>query len=271
MLKPCFLLMIALYQRFLSPIKGYHCAHHRLHKGDTCSNAIKKIVIDNELTKVPSLARKRFEECKQASITLKGLANSQRIDLSCDLPCAGSDSCTGDSLFSGCGKDNDACTLPCDICFDLNLGNRRTRRIIYGIFFIACFSLVFYHGSRITKIELTPIANAQSTGILERLSKRESPSLRVVLLDGSQEIKSSIVETEGLTINAPILLDFGRAISLSRMSEMRIQDARFKAALDLPVVSQELDKVSSPKRSGAGQKYRYQFKARWALLNWVSL
>ncbi len=220
---------------------------------------------------MPSLARKRFEECKQASITLKGLANSQRIDLSCDLPCAGSDSCAGDSLFSDCGKNSDACTLPCDACFDLNLGNRRTRRIIYGIFFIACFTLVFYYGSRITQVELTPIANAQSTSIIERLSKRESPSLRVVLLDGSQEIKSSIVETEGLTSNSPILLDFGRAISLPRMREMRIQDARFKAALDLLVLSQELDKVSSPKRSGAGQKYRYQFKTRWAFLNWVSL
>lgn len=271
MLKRSFLFMIALYQRFLSPIKGYHCAHHRLHNGDTCSNAIKKIVIENELTNVPSLARKRFEECKQASATLRRLANSQRADISCDVPCSGPDSCGGDSLNSSCGKDREACSQPCDVCFHLNLTNRRTRRVIYRILLIVCLVLAFYYGSRITKVELRPIVNTQSTSLIERLSQRESPALRVVLIDGGVEIKSNIIETESLTDGDPILLDFERAISLDRASEMRVQDARFKAALDLLVVSQDLDRVTSPERSGTGQKYRYQFKTRWAFLNWFSL
>ncbi len=271
MLKRSFLLLIGLYQRFLSPIKGYHCAHHRLHNGDTCSNAIKKIVIENELAHVPSLVRKRFKECKHASATLKRLAYSQHADISCDIPCSGPDNCGGDTLISDCGKDSEACSLPCDVCFDLNLTNRRTQRIIYRVLFIACLILASYYGSRITKVELRPIVNMQSTGIIERLSQRQSPSLRVVLLEGEKEIKSNIVETENLNNSGPILLDFERTISLSQISTMRVQDARFKAALDLLVVSQELDRVASPKRSGIGKRYQYSFKTRWSFLNWVWL
>ena len=60
------------YQKHLSPRKGYCCAHRILYDGDSCSEHIKKLFIDNlDLISVIKQSHQRFAACKQANIILK--------------------------------------------------------------------------------------------------------------------------------------------------------------------------------------------------------
>jgi len=43
-MKQICLLLIEFYQRIISPRKGFKCAHHALHRGPTCSNAVKSLI-----------------------------------------------------------------------------------------------------------------------------------------------------------------------------------------------------------------------------------
>ncbi|GAA2021520.1 membrane protein insertion efficiency factor YidD [Pseudokineococcus marinus] len=57
---------IAWYQTRLSPHKGYACAHRVAHGGDSCSQAVRRSVLDRGLpgAVLPSLAR--LAACWQA-------------------------------------------------------------------------------------------------------------------------------------------------------------------------------------------------------------
>ena len=57
---------IAWYQVRLSPHKGYGCAHRVAHGGDSCSQAVRRSVLDRGLpgSVLPSLAR--FAACWRA-------------------------------------------------------------------------------------------------------------------------------------------------------------------------------------------------------------
>ncbi|MEO0521090.1 MAG: membrane protein insertion efficiency factor YidD [Cyanobacteria bacterium P01_A01_bin.116] len=63
------------YQKYLSPHKGYHCAHRVLHGGDSCSQYIKTQIENVGLVKATPLALMRFQSCKHSSIALKRRAN----------------------------------------------------------------------------------------------------------------------------------------------------------------------------------------------------
>jgi len=149
MIKSICLLLIGFYQRFLSPVKGFNCAHHKLHQGDTCSHAIKKLIIEHPLKDALRLSKARFKECKTASIKLAQQATAlEKADLPCDIGCAGDSGCF-DGVF-GSDASNSSCTLPCDLCFEFPNLKRRTRIILLGIVAIIFLALAYYYGSRIT-------------------------------------------------------------------------------------------------------------------------
>ncbi|HET8704696.1 MAG TPA: membrane protein insertion efficiency factor YidD [Pseudomonadales bacterium] len=110
--------LIEFYQRYISPYKGFKCAHAYLHGGDSCSASIKKIIIEHGVLKGYTLVRHRFAACRQAhallSVEQAAPANNKKrrrqrdkkdqrawcdsldcADLSCEL---GSSSCPD----SGC-------------------------------------------------------------------------------------------------------------------------------------------------------------------------
>ncbi|GBF05078.1 hypothetical protein DAERI_030244 [Deinococcus aerius] len=57
---------IRLYQRSLSPHKGFRCAHAALHGGESCSAAVARIVQEDGLRGGRARILARFRECRAA-------------------------------------------------------------------------------------------------------------------------------------------------------------------------------------------------------------
>ena len=64
-------LLISGYQKYLSPLKGFSCAHRVWHRGESCSQYTKRTIADRGLIAAIPLVRARFGECKIANERLK--------------------------------------------------------------------------------------------------------------------------------------------------------------------------------------------------------
>lgn len=98
--------LIGVYQRRISPYKGFRCAHSVLHGGTGCSGFAKAAIRDHGLRGAIAPIRQRFRDCRVAMMTLDGqeeLKRRQRKDR------GGGKFCTwGDAAF--CGAEG-CCTL----------------------------------------------------------------------------------------------------------------------------------------------------------------
>jgi len=113
--------LINFYQRCISPYKGFRCAHAALHRGDSCSAAIKKIIEEDGLFHGFGKARQRLKSCKQAYLQLLEEGGKDKEDkhrkkdkekgrwYDCCDPAAACD-------IASCGpkKSCDLPDLPCD-------------------------------------------------------------------------------------------------------------------------------------------------------------
>lgn len=72
---------INLYQKYLSPHKGYCCAHRVLHSGDSCSEYVKKMFLEQDLNQAIQLSRRRFTECGEAAEILASRKQPQKVKL----------------------------------------------------------------------------------------------------------------------------------------------------------------------------------------------
>ncbi len=61
-----FIGLISIYQRYISPYKGFQCAHAYLHQGDSCSAAVKTIIADQGIIQGYVDIRHRFKACSYA-------------------------------------------------------------------------------------------------------------------------------------------------------------------------------------------------------------
>jgi putative component of membrane protein insertase Oxa1/YidC/SpoIIIJ protein YidD len=121
-------LAISGYRKYLSPYKGYSCAHRVLHGGDSCSMHIQKLVQEHGWKTAWQLAPERFAQCKAASNILSSQCQlcrrrwdntKRRCGRKCnDCPgCDTLDPCQ--LLFDGCldcGPTDKGCidVNPCD-------------------------------------------------------------------------------------------------------------------------------------------------------------
>jgi putative component of membrane protein insertase Oxa1/YidC/SpoIIIJ protein YidD len=62
--------LIQLYQRFLSPYKGFSCAYRVKKKRCSCSEFARRVAVRFGLLKLPDLLRRRFKKCERASKVL---------------------------------------------------------------------------------------------------------------------------------------------------------------------------------------------------------
>lgn len=71
------LLLISIYQQYLSPYKGYRCAYAVLHDKQSCSHAIKVIIHHKGLITGFSDIRQQFNQC---SLAYQQIENNKDIE-----------------------------------------------------------------------------------------------------------------------------------------------------------------------------------------------
>ncbi|MBD2542477.1 membrane protein insertion efficiency factor YidD [Planktothricoides raciborskii] len=76
---------IAVYQRYLSPLKGYSCAHRVLYGGESCSQYVKRMILERGLVDAVFYSRQRFQDCKSAYFILT--EKHRNIPLACHGDC----------------------------------------------------------------------------------------------------------------------------------------------------------------------------------------
>ncbi|RQH36667.1 membrane protein insertion efficiency factor YidD [Okeania hirsuta] len=60
------------YQQYISPRKGFSCAHRILYNDESCSHYIKRMFIEQDFSGAIQAARQRFKTCcKEANQILK--------------------------------------------------------------------------------------------------------------------------------------------------------------------------------------------------------
>ncbi|MHA0035090.1 membrane protein insertion efficiency factor YidD [Deinococcus sp. PESE-13] len=62
---------IKFYQRWISPHKGFCCAHAALHGGESCSAAVARIIREDGLRAGQPRIAARFAECREAHTALR--------------------------------------------------------------------------------------------------------------------------------------------------------------------------------------------------------
>src|SRR5688500_14088299 len=63
--------LIEAYQRFISPYKGFRCAHRAVHGRDSCSQFAKRVALKRGILALFPLLRRRFTECGVAAQVLE--------------------------------------------------------------------------------------------------------------------------------------------------------------------------------------------------------
>lgn len=100
--KPVVLVGISGYQRFISPYKGWHCAHAVLHGGASCSAYGKEIVSRHGVLRGGLLLWKRFGDCQQAADTLAANSIGDEVGKQCAAACQKSEKNCADGCVRGC-------------------------------------------------------------------------------------------------------------------------------------------------------------------------
>ncbi|WP_051560149.1 membrane protein insertion efficiency factor YidD [Marinobacterium jannaschii] len=59
--------LIGIYQRFISPYKGFRCAHAALHGGTSCSIEVQQLILRHGLRVAWPHIRQRFAACDRAA------------------------------------------------------------------------------------------------------------------------------------------------------------------------------------------------------------
>jgi putative component of membrane protein insertase Oxa1/YidC/SpoIIIJ protein YidD len=67
------------YQRYISPRKGFVCAHRVLHSGDSCSDAVKRAAAEHGVSGAWGMSRRRFRECRAAAHALASRRLEERF------------------------------------------------------------------------------------------------------------------------------------------------------------------------------------------------
>lgn len=70
MLSRPFAVAITGYQRYISPYKGFCCAHRVKHGGMSCSEYAKQTLLHHGVWRAIPAVRQRFKECKVAAVAL---------------------------------------------------------------------------------------------------------------------------------------------------------------------------------------------------------
>jgi len=258
-MKQICLLLIEFYQRIISPRKGFKCAHHALHRGPTCSNAVKSLIEEHGLIGAWPQIKARFKACRVAYQAILDTPTSRpRSDISCDLPC--------DVSFADCspgngGSGGGSCT-PCDLlnCDGPKLSRRTWRRLLLAGAVVLLICSYWFYGRGVGSITITELENPKS--IVSRLVQRDHPELRLLLIVDGRKYYSEI--TKLADSGKPTTLRFNKGTPLTlEIDTLQVLDARVNLGRELLVVGQVIEEFDQPTRRGVGQRFKYKIERRW--------
>ncbi len=111
---------IECYQRFLSPYKGWRCAHKACHGGWSCSQYIKRAIEKAGLRRAFLLAIRRARSCRKAAGVL--WSSEEGEPTAPDKPRIVSTRRGGDQTdpYDGVDKAGACLSLPCFCCWASN-------------------------------------------------------------------------------------------------------------------------------------------------------
>lgn len=125
------------YQRFLSPYKGFSCAHRVLYGGESCSQYTKKMIAQFGLKAGLHKARLRFKACSSAHSILQGQLpfadHHHRKKCKDRLECL--ECCFPDVECEGCIPEIDCGVLECEGCVpEIDCGFLECGGCDFGVF-----------------------------------------------------------------------------------------------------------------------------------------
>ncbi|MBS0260533.1 MAG: membrane protein insertion efficiency factor YidD [Planctomycetes bacterium] len=99
--------LIAGYQRFISPYKGFHCAYRLRHGGAGCSEFARQAIREQGLWRGWRMIRQRFRDCalaaqQQRNVESEG-QSSNGMSAQAAKHCLGSGCDLSSVACSGCG------------------------------------------------------------------------------------------------------------------------------------------------------------------------
>ncbi|MEB3277738.1 MAG: membrane protein insertion efficiency factor YidD [Lyngbya sp.] len=106
---------ISAYQKYLSPYKGFACAHRVLYGGESCSQYVKRMLGEVGFSEAIKASRQRLADCREANQILKA-SRDDRNSKHRRKPCQNYLGCDGCDVV-GCGCDGIDCLpdLDCDL------------------------------------------------------------------------------------------------------------------------------------------------------------
>lgn len=243
---------ITLYQKWISPYKGFTCAHHHLHGNNSCSEFTKQQILKNGLFSSLKVIKKRFIECSDAAFTIRqNSIKNQRGD--CDLGLSGCISCdlgggsTGALDCLGCGGE-----------FFSSSNKNRTRNlyILLSVILLFIIGMYFYYGRQVSSVEIRLKDGVEETTdrAIGKLFNAQLPDYRINFILKSGRKSTNTIRN--ISAKNWISLKSKGSFYLSDITEMTIVDKEITKSI-------ALESFSSPSKNGKGEKFEYKIKNNW--------
>lgn len=235
------LALIVIYQKAISPVKGFSCAHRYQHGGLSCSEYVKQVVLRKGIVSGYREIRSRFHACKSAALEVqrKSLRHQTGV-LDCGFDSCGDigniDSCFGDSGAQGdTGKSSIVIILPAGLLIIL--------LILAGAFWVK--------EPRVSAIDIRLIENqqeAQEQGIARLLGGKQPDYQVVFIVDGRKIVTNTLPDSSAKTW-----------LRLELNSDFKIADLEQMTILNKQLLKDiVLETINNPQRQGSGEYYEYR-------------
>lgn len=235
--------LIVVYQKVISPLKGYSCAHRYRHGGLSCSEYVKQAVLRNGGASAYPDIRSRFQACKSAARDIHRQApKNQTGVLDCGLDGCGDvgsiDSCFGDGGGdggSGSGKSSIVIVLP----------------VGFFIILLIFAGLTWFKAPQVDAIEIRLIENqqeAQEKGIALLLGGK-NPDYQVIFLVNGRKITTNTLPNS--SAKSWLRLEPKSGFEIADLEQVTILNKQVLADI-------VLETIDNPKRQGSGEYYEYR-------------
>lgn len=243
--------LIVFYQSYLSPKKGFCCAHRQLHGGHSCSEAIKQIVLSQGVLGGVRDISARFKACRNAAVKLhERVGTPMRADIDCGL--SGCIGCADVGTFDACFLSGGAASAPTSV----------SRPIFYvpisfGTLILILACLYWFYGRQVDFIEIRLLEGTQeaSDKHLAKLFKNQLPDYQIVLDANGKQVKTNTVKNS----SAANWLQLKPSYGVYRADINRLTIVNKQILKD-----QALEEFEDPGSEGAGQYYEYRIQNNWS-------